>query len=427
MTTDTWQQGDGWRSRTLAQVVTPEDGLITGPFGSQLHASDYVEEGIPVIMPQDLVAGRIEPSTGQVDDDKAAQMERYRLQPGDVVIARRGEIGRCALVTEAHAGWLCGTGCLRARFGGEVEPRYFVQLLRWSRTVAWLEARAVGQTMANLSRRTLQALPLTLPPRDLQLRLAEVLETVDHHGENLERLRLAEAALQRGLLVRLLKVPTSAVDWRIRPIGELASFTNGHRFHADEWSEVGLPIIRIQNLRGNSNFKRFAGFAKDAWVVEPGELLFAWAGTRSSLGPTLWPGPKGVLNQHIFRVRPHEGIDSRWLFEVLRQVTRDIEQRAHGFKSTLLHLRKRHITDQTVAVPPLEIQQHIAQQSELLSQRLLLLEEKQEGLNELKKGLMEDLFSGRRTWANEMSSRHPLADPEPQGGQLPWSDGRPVL
>ncbi len=425
MTTDPWQ------TRTLGQVVTPQGGLITGPFGSQLHASDYVEVGTPVIMPKDLVKGRIEPSTGRVDSAKVAELERYRLRSGDVIIARRGEVGRCALVTNAHAGWLCGTGCLRARCGPQVESRYLVQFLRWPRTVAWLEAHAVGQTMANLSRRTLEALPLTLPPRDIQLRLAEVFEAIDHHRDNLDRLQVAEAELQRGLVERLLQVPGDADGWNLRAVGELATFTNGHRFQADEWSEVGLPIIRIQNLRGNCNFKRFAGFAKDAWIVEPEELLFAWAGTRSSLGPTIWKGPKGVLNQHIFRIRPRDGIDSRWLFEILRQVTRNIERRAHGFKSTLLHLRKRHITDQKVSVPPLGVQQRVAHQSELLSRRLALLAEKQEGLSELKKGLMEELFTGRRPWPGELASRHPLGEQEsrgkPRGSGLPWGGELPVL
>lgn len=418
-----------WQTRTLGQVVVAREGLITGPFGSQLHASDYVESGTPVIMPKDLIQGRIEPSTGRVDKAKLSELERYRLRSGDVIIARRGEVGRCALVTDDHAGWLCGTGCLRARFGPQVEPRYFVQFLRWPRTVAWLEAHAVGQTMANLSRRTLQALPLTLPPRNIQLRLAEVMEAIDHHRDNLGQLQTAEAELQRSTLARLLQVPGDANGWQLRAVGDLATFTNGHRFQADAWSEVGLPIIRIQNLRGSSNFKRFAGFAKDAWLVEPEELLFAWAGTRSSLGPTIWKGPRGVLNQHIFRIRPKENIDCRWLFEVLRQVTRNIERRAHGFKSTLLHLRKRHITDQKVSVPPLETQQHIARQSELLSRRMALLAEKQEVLSELKKGLMEELFTGRRTWPGEVASRHPLereGQGSSQGNVLPWGGELPL-
>lgn len=414
-----------WQRRNLLDVVVSSEGLITGPFGSQLHASDYIEGGIPVIMPKNLVDGTIQPSAAQVSSDKAADLERYRLRQGDVVIARRGELGRCALVTEDNEGWLCGTGCVRVRFDASVEPRFFVQYLRWPRTVAWLESHAVGQTMANLNRRTLGALPLTLPPLAEQQRLAEALEAVDEHRRILTHLWEAEKQLHRGLTTRLLQVPTDADNWQQRTIGELAVFTNGHRFQASEWSEVGLPIIRIQNLRGNPSFKRFAGYAKDAWMVEEGELLFAWAGTRGSLGPTLWRGPRGVLNQHIFRIRPHDGVDTRWLFEVLRQVTRDVERRAHGFKSTLLHLRKAHITGQTVAVPPQDVQQRIAQHSQLLSQRLLLFEEQVDGLGEFKKGLMEELFTGRRRRPGDLPTRHPISDGEPRGDGARW--GRVVL
>lgn len=411
-----------WQRLTLGEAVEPSEGLITGPFGSQLHASDYIEKGIPVVMPKDLVGGTILPSSAQVSRAKAEALGRYRLRRGDVVIARRGELGRCALVGLEHDGWLCGTGCVRARFAEQVEPRFFVQYLRWPRTIAWLESHAVGQTMANLNRRTLGSLPLTLPPLEEQRRLAEALEAVDSHVQALNELQRAELDLQRGMIAHLLQVP-SASSWPRRTIGELAVFTNGHRFQADEWSEVGMPIIRIQNLRGNPNFKRFAGYAKDAWVVEEGELLFAWAGTRGSLGPTLWRGPRGVLNQHIFRIRPHDGIDIRWLYEVLRQVTREVERQAHGFKSTLLHLRKTHVTGQTVAVPPTEAQQRIAGHSQLLSQRLLLFEEQLTGLIELKKGLMEELFTGRQRRPGHLPSRHPMNEQEASGDGAQWGRG----
>jgi len=131
----------------------------------------------------------------------------------------------------------------------------------------------------------------------------------------------------------------------------------------------GLPIIRIQNLNGSRDFHRFPGRPNPRWTVESGDLLFAWAGVRgSSFGPRLWSGPKGVLNQHIFRLRPVDGVVKVWLFEALKLVTREIEERAHGFKSSLLHLRKRDLLEHRVAVPPLPIQRWIASRSESLAE-----------------------------------------------------------
>ena len=145
-------------------------------------------------------------------------------------------------------------------------------------------------------------------------------------------------------------------------IGELCEFINGNGFRPPDWKSSGLPIIRIQNLNGSENFNYFDGVPKDKWIVEPEDLLFAWAGVKGvSFGPTIWPGPRGVLNQHIFRVVPKGGIDRYWLYLALQLVTQRIERKAHGFKASLVHVHKDDITDQIIDLPPIEEQKEIAQ------------------------------------------------------------------
>lgn len=147
-----------------------------------------------------------------------------------------------------------------------------------------------------------------------------------------------------------------------RSIGDLCDFFNGNGFRPPDWSASGLPIIRIQNLNGSQNFNYFAGTPKPKWIVEPGDLLFAWAGVKGvSFGPTIWPGPRGVLNQHIFRVVPKRGIDKYWLYLALQVATRRIEANAHGFKASLVHVQKDDITNQVVDLPPLPEQRCIAE------------------------------------------------------------------
>lgn len=145
-------------------------------------------------------------------------------------------------------------------------------------------------------------------------------------------------------------------------IGELCRFGNGNGFRPSDWKREGLPIIRIQNLNGSQNFNYFDGAPDPKWVIEPGDLLFAWAGVRGvSFGPTIWPGPRGVLNQHIFRIVPKPGIDRYWLYLALQEATRRIEANAHGFKSSLVHVHKEDITGQIIDLPPLGEQRKIAE------------------------------------------------------------------
>lgn len=166
--------------------------------------------------------------------------------------------------------------------------------------------------------------------------------------------------------------------WTVATVADACSFQNGHGFGPDDWTDHGLPIIRIQNLNGGKNFDYYAGDPEERWLVRPGQMLFAWAGTRGvSFGPCIWRGPTGVLNQHIFKVSPYGGIDSEWLFWTLRHITDRIEQNAHGFKATLLHVKKSDIERQQVLVPPLREQEAIGralvtwEQAIRLTERLL--------------------------------------------------------
>ena len=102
------QQGKGWPEKRLREVAA---NISTGPFGTMLHKSDYVSDGIPLVNPMNIVDSRIVPSKKMmVNDETRERLRTYALKVGDVVIGRRGELGRCALVTEREEGWLCGTG-----------------------------------------------------------------------------------------------------------------------------------------------------------------------------------------------------------------------------------------------------------------------------------------------------------------------------
>ena len=401
---------EGWRKARLGELVVGERGLQTGPFGSQLHASEYVSDGIPVVMPRDLAGNVISADiSARVSPRTARRLARYRLRTGDILFARRGQIGRCALVSQEQSGWICGTGCLRARLSAGLSPEFLIQLLQWPSTVAWMTENAVGQTMQNLNTSILSALPLRIPELPIQLRIAEILESIDATVELTRRVIAQTSRVKEGLLARLLArgVTETGSDadisraeppgnWRQHRIEELCSFTNGRGFKASEWSSKGLPIIRIQNLNGSRDFKYFGGEVKARWLVEEGDLLFAWAGVKgTSFGPYIWRGPKGVLNQHIYRVAPHEGVVKLWLFEILRQTTHLIEERAQGFKSSLLHVRKRDLGALEVAVPPHSEQLLIADRCNAAREVEAVERSNLEAVIRLKSALMSDLFSGR--------------------------------
>lgn len=155
-----------WEVATIGSVALE---VQTGPFGSQLHAEDYVEGGVPVINPSNIRDGCI------VADDKitatrerASLLSQHKLQVGDLIVARRGEMGRCAVTQQEQVGWLCGTGSLRVRFGDRLRSDFAAHALRTPYIVEQLKLTSVGATMDNLNASILSSIKLPLPPKGEQ-------------------------------------------------------------------------------------------------------------------------------------------------------------------------------------------------------------------------------------------------------------------
>jgi type I restriction enzyme S subunit len=157
----------GWRATTLGAEVKRCGGVIqTGPFGSQLHASDYVPVGIPVVMPKDIPGRRVSTSEiARVAEHDANRLARHRLQLGDIVYSRRGDVERHALISHREVGWLCGTGCLLVRLGPTwPSPMFASCALDRPESRSWISQHAIGATMPNLNTGILAAVPLVVPP-----------------------------------------------------------------------------------------------------------------------------------------------------------------------------------------------------------------------------------------------------------------------
>ncbi|HEL5400277.1 TPA: restriction endonuclease subunit S [Stenotrophomonas maltophilia] len=171
-----------WEVSQLGDVCKRGGGNVqTGPFGSQLHASDYVVEGIPSVMPQNIGDNRIlEAGIARITEADAQRLSKYRLLEGDIIYSRRGDVERRALVRESEEGWLCGTGCLRIRFGeGVVYPAYAAHYLGHPAVREWIIRHAHGATMPNLNTRILSELPFVLPPWDAQVSIGDAIEFHD--------------------------------------------------------------------------------------------------------------------------------------------------------------------------------------------------------------------------------------------------------
>ena len=152
----------GWAAAKFSDVLIE---LQTGPFGSSLHQSDYEIGGTPVINPASMQDGKIVPVEKMAVGDKILErLATFKLRAGDIVMGRRGEMGRCAVVTEQEDGWLCGTGSLILHLSDSLYPKYLATLIGSPYVREYLGGFAVGSTMQNLNQSILLKMSIGLPP-----------------------------------------------------------------------------------------------------------------------------------------------------------------------------------------------------------------------------------------------------------------------
>lgn len=150
-----------WRtqpSRTLRQFGTR---VLTGPFGTVLSAEEYIVSGVPLVNPTHIIDGRIVPEDGiSVSQQVAERISRHRLAAGDLVMGRKGDVGRAAIVTADEAGWICGSDSIAIRCGEDLLPEFLAWALRVHLYRQQLARTSTGAMVANVNEGTLLGLRL---------------------------------------------------------------------------------------------------------------------------------------------------------------------------------------------------------------------------------------------------------------------------
>jgi type I restriction enzyme S subunit len=165
---------------------------------------------------------------------------------------------------------------------------------------------------------------------------------------------------------------SSKQNWHSIKLGDVAQYINGKAFKTSEWSDSGLPIIRIQNLNNPISSHNLCDLeVDDKFHVEPGDLLFAWSGTPgTSFGAHIWNGPHGLLNQHIFNVKwDNKIINKHFLKYLLNQTLNHFINSAQG-AAGLRHVTKSSVEATNVYLPSLQEQKRIVEHLDVLMEKI---------------------------------------------------------
>ncbi|BAY63728.1 type 1 restriction-modification system specificity subunit [Calothrix brevissima NIES-22] len=197
------KKGNEWKEKKLGEIGGK---VFTGPFGSLLHKSDYVSNEIPIVNPANIEDDKIIPNFNKtVSKDIVKRLQAYILKQNDVVVGRRGEIGRCAVVREEQAGWLCGSGSFFIKPFENVDSVFLAHLLRSAVYRNKLESLSTGATMQNLSNQSLSDLVIAMPSLDEQNRITNKIDDLRTETQRLETIYRQKIAALNELKQSILQ------------------------------------------------------------------------------------------------------------------------------------------------------------------------------------------------------------------------------
>lgn len=266
------------KSNTLGEACDTVGGIIrTGPFGSQLHESDYTEEGIPVVMPKDIVDGKVSvEGIARINEADVARLAQHKLHRGDIVYGRRGDIGRRALITNKEEGWLCGTGCLRISLGNTLlDPLFLYYYLGQPDIIKWIFNQAIGATLPNLNTEIIRSIRVKYPTLPTQRKIASILSAYDDLIENnTRRIAILEEmaqSLYREWFVhfrfpghekkRMVESALGMIPegWEVVKLGDALTLQRGFDLPVGERGEGNVPVYAATGLNGTHSVAKVKG------------------------------------------------------------------------------------------------------------------------------------------------------------------------
>lgn len=231
---------EGWKAYTVHHFVSRgEAELKTGPFGTQLHASDYVEEGIPVINVRNIGFGGIrEEKLEFISEETAQRLASHLLLANDIVFGRKGAVERHVLIKQKYVRWFQGSDCLRLRWKSpSVDPQFISYYLLTEDHKRWMANQCShGSTMASLNQDIIARIPLSLPPLSIQRKIASILSAYDDLIENnTRRIAILEEMARMLYQEWFVKfrfpghehIGTIPSGWEVKYIGDIIDVLGG--------------------------------------------------------------------------------------------------------------------------------------------------------------------------------------------------------
>ena len=303
-------------------------------------------------------------STPLIECENAPSRARQLIQTSDVVVSTvRPNLNAVALVTSADNRATASTGFTVLRANRQnLNSNYLFHFVKTANFVNALVERATGISYPAVSDKIVLQVEIPLPPLAEQQRIAARLDAADRLRALRRDAVAALDALTHSLFLEMFGDPMlNDKNWPTLELVDVCNLINGKAFKPTDWTDEGVPIIRIQNLNDSKKpFNYFKGDLPKKFFVHKGDILLSWSGTPgTSFGCFSWNGPEGWLNQHIFNVHLKLDWEKFFFIALVNAQLAELIAKAHGGVG-LQHITKSALEQVKLMAPPLSLQREFA-------------------------------------------------------------------
>lgn len=390
-----------WEKVKLGDIATC---IQPGPFGSQLHNSDYSKEGTPIIMPKDIVGGAIVHSgLLKVSEEHVKRLSRHQVYEGNLMVARKGDVRKCAYITANENGWMTGSDCLKVVLDeSKCYPKFIYYQLRSEHIGRWLEKVSIGATMPSLNTGLLSGIEMVLPPIEIQKQIAGILSVCDDLIENNQKqIKLLEEAAQRLYKEWFvdLRFPghenTKIVDgvpegWDEKTLSQVANVIMGQSPKSEFYNseKKGLPFHQGVGSYGVRFVMDDIYSTSYTRIAEPNSILFS---VRAPVGRLNITKSKVVIGRGLAAINQTDGCQS-YLYYLLKN--RFFKDNIVGNGSIFASASKDELLNQKFLIPERNLMMQFEKIVSQMDKQIENLDSKNKKLIEARDRLLPKLMSG---------------------------------
>lgn len=398
-----------WEKVKLGDIATC---IQPGPFGSQLHNSDYSKEGTPIIMPKDIVGGAIVHSgLLKVSEEHVKRLSRHQVYEGNLMVARKGDVRKCAYITANEDGWMTGSDCLKVVLDeSKCYPKFIYYQLRSEHIGRWLEKVSIGATMPSLNTGLLSGIEMVLPPIEIQKQIAGILSVYDDLIENNQKqIKLLEEAAQRLYKEWFvdLRFPghenTKIVDgvpegWSKSTVSEVSAVLR--RGISPKYNEKARGIVINQKCirqtivsydEARTQEKKYP--AELEMMESDIVICSTGAGTLGRVGQIFEAKGNATLDSHVTLIRANEKIEQQSLFWSLK-MQQDYLMSAGKGSTNQLELSRETIGSCEILIPERKIAEQVEKNFVAIHNKMKECSMQIARLREVRDLLLPKLMSG---------------------------------